>query len=151
MSKEFERIVLEKLRLVDDLSKEQKNIIKKLEQLDTLSMQVENLSEELKEFKIEQREFNAKQEKFNAKQEELNKRILKRLDIIERNVVIIENRVYNEIPALFDANETRYQKQTQFETGLNSLDKKTEEHSIRILALEYTSEKHEEKLKNLVS
>ena len=151
MSKEFEKIVLEKLDLVDDLSKEQKNIIKKLEQLDVLTIKVENLSEEFKEFKNGQLEFNAKQEVFNAKQEEFNKRILKRLDTIERNVVIIEDRVSNEIPALFDADKTRYQKQSQFETTLDSLDKKTEEHSVRILALEYTSEKHEGQLKDLVS
>lgn len=172
MSKEFEKIVLEKLDLVDDLSKEQKNIIKKLEQLDVLTIKVENLTEELKEFKTEQEafnasqlefnekqeefnakqeEFNEKQEEFNVKQEEFNKRILKRLDTIERNVVIIEDRVSNEIPALFDADKTRYQKQSQFETTLDSLDKKTEEHSVRILALEYTSEKHEGQLKDLVS
>ena len=148
------------------MSKEfQEKVLKKLEQLDTLSMQVENLSEELKEFKTEQRkfnakqeqfnakqeQFNAKQEQFNAKQEEINKKILKRLDAIERNIVIIEDKVSNEIPALFDADKTRYQKQKEFETELDTLDERTEEHSIRILALEDISKKHEEKLKNLVS
>lgn len=148
------------------MSKEfEEKVLKKLEQLDVLTIKVENLSQELKEFKTEQRAFNAKQEEFNAKQEEfnakqldfnekqeeLNKKILERLSSVEKNVLIIEDRVSNNIPALFDANETRYQKQTQFETNLNSLDKKTENHSIRILALEHTSEKHEEKLKNLVS
>lgn len=141
------------------MSKEfEEKVLKKLEQLDVLTIKVENLSEELREFKTEQRQFNAKQEAFNAKQEafntkqeELNKRILKRLDTIERNIVIIEDKVSNEIPALFDADKTRYQKQTQLETALDSLDKKTEDHSIRILALEYTSEKHEGQLKDLVS
>ena len=141
------------------MSKEfEEKVLKKLEQLNVLTIKVENLSEELKEFKTEQRAFNAKQEAFNAKQEvfntkqeELNKRILKRLDTIERNVVIIEDRVSNEIPALFDADKTRCQKQTQFENTLDNLDKKTEEHSVRILALEYTSEKHEGQLKGLVS
>ena len=141
------------------MSKEfEEKVLKKLEQLDVLTIKVENLSKELKEFKTEQRAFNAKQEEFNEKQldfnekqEELNKKILERLSSVEKNVLIIEDRVSNDIPALFYANETRYQKQTQFETNLNSLDKKTENHSIRILALEHTSEKHEEKLKNLVS
>jgi len=155
------------------MSKEfEDKVLKKLEQLDVLTTKVENLSEELKEFKTEQRIFNAKQEafnakqeafnakqmvfntkqlEFNAKQEELNKKILERLSSVERNVLIIENKVSNDIPALFDANETRYQKQTQFENDLDSLGKKTESNSVRILALEYTSEKHEEKLKNLVS
>ena len=127
------------------MSKEfEEKVLKKLEQLDVLTVKVENLSEELKEFKTEQRAFN-------GKQEELNKKILERLSSVEKNVLIIEDRVSNDIPTLFDANETRYQKQEQFETNLDSLDKKTEDHSVRILALEYTSEKHEEKLKNLVS
>ena len=124
------------------MSKEfEEKVLKKLEKLDILA-------EEFNEFRKEQREFNAKQEQFNAsqlefnkKQEELNKRILRRLDTIERNVVIIEDEVTNKIPALFDADKTRYQKQSQFETTLDSLDKKTEDHSVRILALEYTSEK----------
>ena len=179
MSKEFEEIIIEKLQIIEDLSKEQREIIKKLEKLDTLSVEFNQFRDEQRQFNAKQLEFNAKQEEFNAKQEEfnakqeefnakqeefnakqlefnakqeeLNKRILKRLDNIERNVVIIEDRVSNEIPALFDADKTRYQKQSQFETTLDSLDKKTEDHSVRILALEYTSEKHEGQLKDLVS
>ena len=141
MSKEFEEKVLKKLEQLDTLSEEQKNIVQKLD----------TLSEEFNQFREEQRDFNAKQKEFNAKQEQLNKRILKRLDNIERNVLIIEDRVSNEIPALFDLEKTREQKQTRFETDLDSLDRKTENHSIRILALEHISEKHEEKFKNLVS
>jgi len=148
MSKEFEEKVLKKLEQLDTLSEEQKNIVQKL---DTLSEEFNQFREEQRDFNAKQKEFNAKQKEFNAKQEQLNKRILKRLDNIERNVLIIEDRVSNEIPALFDLEKTREQKQTRFETDLDSLDRKTENHSIRILALEHISEKHEEKFKNLVS
>ncbi|MBR6505193.1 MAG: hypothetical protein IKT41_05815 [Clostridia bacterium] len=129
----------------------EEKVLKKLEQLDTLSEEFKQFRKEQREFNAKQEKFNAKQEEFNAKQEELNTKILKRLDIIEKNVVIIEDRVTNEIPALFDADKTRNQKQLQFETTLDSLDQKTEDHAVRILALEYTSEKHEGQLKDLVS
>ena len=71
--------------------------------------------------------------------------------VLRSSVTIIESKVSRDIPALFEVYDIDKQEQRSQRTEINSLNLLTEEHDIKISALEATTKEHSKKLKNLVS
>ena len=67
---------------------------------------------------------------------EFHEDILERIDNLHGSVVILENKVMSEFPALFETFELNKKLQDDRNEKVAYLSKKTEEHSIRISALE---------------
>lgn len=75
----------------------------------------------------------------------------KTLKELQRSILIIEDDTHNKIPALFDANKVREEKDEELQTEINDLAESSELHSIKISILEDTSKKHSEQLAHLLS
>ena len=55
---------------------------------------------------------------------------------LQEAMVIVEDAVTRKLPALFDGYKMHQEKQEQFEARLDKIEEVSEEHSIRIFALE---------------
>lgn len=78
----------------------------------------------------------------NKTVDELNKKVEK----IDKSVIIIEDKVSNEIPALFDGYSFNYELQKEDQKRINSLEKQIFNHSIRISNLEIAQKRHSKKI-----
>ena len=61
------------------------------------------------------------------------------LEVMKRSIILIEDQVSVKIPALFDGYAMHQQKQEILEKDINSLNRKVENHDIRISILEQHS------------
>ena len=61
------------------------------------------------------------------------------LDVMKSSIILIEQKVSVEIPTLFDAYSGQHEKQTMHQNDINSLNRKVENHDIRISILEQKS------------
>lgn len=59
------------------------------------------------------------------------------MQIVKKAVIIMEDRITREIPALFDGYSMHQEKQERQDNKLNSLNLKIEDHDIRISCLEH--------------
>lgn len=117
MSKEFE-MILSKLNGLEKEGKEQKELNKEaLSKLNSL----EKEGKEQKELNKEQKKFQETVLKQLDEQKEFNKEVLRRFDTLERTVTIIEDEVKNKIPALFNADLTRQQKENSLQSEVDHL------------------------------
>ena len=123
----FETIVIEQLS----------NINSRLngfdEKFDKIDERFEKIDEKFE--KIDQR-FNEMEENFDKKLNNCKKDILKEIDNLRGSVVLLENKVLSEFPALYEAFELNRKLQDDRNEKVAYLSEKTEEHSIRIAALE---------------
>ena len=78
----------------------------------------------------------------NKTVDELNKKVEK----IDKSVIIIEDKVSNGIPALFDGYSFNYELQKEDQKRINSLEKQIFNHSIRISNLEIAQKRHSKKI-----
>ena len=69
----------------------------------------------------------------------------------QRTMLIVEDAVTNKIPALFDGYSMHQQKQEKLEGKVESLEKITQTHSIRIAALETISSNDTKRLSKMSS
>ena len=123
----FETIVIEQLS----------NINSRLngfdEKFDKIDERFEKIDEKFE--KIDQR-FNEMEENFDNKLNNCKKDILKEIDNLRGSVVLLENKVLSVFPALYEAFELNRKLQDDRNEKVAYLSEKTEEHSIRIVALE---------------
>ena len=61
------------------------------------------------------------------------------IEVIKESLILIEHQVMVKIPALFDGYSMHQQKQEILENNINSLDRKVEDHDIRLSILEQQS------------
>ena len=110
---------------------------------DTLEQRFDNLEQRFDNLEqrfdnLEQR-FDNLEQRFDNLEQRMDKKfdeIDHRLDVLTRSVVLIENRITTEIPTLFDAYTSQHDKQTMHQNDINSLNRKVEDHDIRISILE---------------
>lgn len=157
MSAEFEKNVYRKF---DDFDKKFESIDKKFENIDKKFENIDNKFENIdkkfdsidKKFKsidkrfddIDkfQKEANEKFDNIDKFQKEANEKfdkIFHILDVIRESQILVEHQVMVKIPALFDGYAMHQQKQEILENNINSLNRKVEDHDIRLSILEQQS------------
>ena len=115
----FEKIV------IDQLS----NINKKFDKIDERFNEIDKKFDKIDErFKEIDKKFDKIDERFNE--------IDDKFDNLRDSVVLLENKVLSEFPALFEAFEVNRKLQEDEHEKIAYLCEKIEEHSIRITALE---------------
>lgn len=70
---------------------------------------------------------------------------------IKNYLFVFENKISNELPALFDGYSMNIEKTSEIEFKQKATDKKVEFNSIRISNLEKVSKQHDKQLKKLTS
>ena len=136
MSKDFEEKVLKKLSELD----------KKVSRIDVIE---EKLSE-IDEIKEKVSRIDAIEEKvsrIDAIEDKLDK-LDDKVERINKSVIIIEEKVSNEIPGLFDGYTSNYDLQKEAEKRITSLEQENFYNSIRISNLEIATKKRSKKIKS---
>ena len=88
---------------------------------------------------------------FNTRIDEINIDLNDRMDSMNKTLVLIEEKITTDFPALFEIYSLNYEMQKDNEKRLKTLSKTTGKHSIQISNLEETIKNHENKLKKLIS
>ena len=116
----FETIVIEQLANISNKFDKRFDALEK--RMDALEKRMDAIEERMDNL---EKQFN-----------EFHEDILERIDNLHGSVVILENKVMSEFPALFETFELNKKLQDDRNEKVAYLSKKTEEHSIRISALE---------------
>lgn len=74
-----------------------------------------------------------------------------RMDCMYETLVLLEEEMTTEFPALFEIYSLNYETQRENENRLKNLSETTGKHSIQISKLEETVKNHERTLKELIS
>lgn len=143
MSIEFEKNVYRKF---NDFDKKFESIDKRFESIDKRFESIDKRFESIdKKFENIDKKFESIDKKFESIdefQKEANEKfdkIFHILDVIRESQILIEHQVMVKIPALFDGYSMHQQKQEILESNINSLDRKVEDHDIRLSILEQQS------------
>lgn len=135
MTEQFMNTVLTKL---DEHSEEFKKINAKLEDHDEkLEKSDARLTRELENVYMLLREMTRKQDE--------------RYETLHRSLLIIEDKVSRELPALFDGYKINIEKTTDLEIRHNSLEENVELNSMKISNLEEISKTHDNQLSKLLA
>ena len=166
MTEQFMNTVLTKL---DEHSEEFKKINAKLEDHDG---EFKKINAKLEDHDEEFKKINAKLENHDEKIEKLEKSdagltrelenvymLLKemtrkqdeRYETLHRSLLIIEDKVSRELPALFDGYKINIEKTTDLEIRHNSLEENVELNSMKISNLEEISKTHDNQLSKLLA
>ncbi len=70
---------------------------------------------------------------------------------IKNYLIIIEDKLSNEIPALFDGYNSNFEKNTYLESRQDDTEQKVAINSLRISSLEDTSKKHSKQISKLLA
>jgi tetrahydromethanopterin S-methyltransferase subunit G len=96
--------------------------------------------------------------RLSSKIDEVDKRLTSRIDAhsveladIKRYLVIIEDKLSNQIPALFDGYSMNVETTNQIKSRQEATDKKVEINSFKISELEKTSRIHDKELKRILA
>ena len=96
--------------------------------------------------------------RLSSKIDEVDKRLTSRIDAhsveladIKRYLVIIEDKLSNQIPALFDGYSMHVETTNQIKSRQEATDKKVEINSFKISELEKTSRIHDKELKRILA
>ena len=141
MSKEFEEKVLSILEEHSQMLKEQGQTLREHSKI------LEEHSQMLKEQGQMLREHSQKLEEHGKILQEHTKDIKD----IKNYLFVFENKISNELPALFDGYSMNIEKTSEIEFKQKATDKKVEFNSIRISNLEKVSKLHDKQLKKLTS
>ena len=136
MSVEFEKKAYEKFdkfdAKLDKIEKFQQMACEKFDKLDKFQEYVyENFDRMDITFKKIDERFKKVDERFDE--------ITQILDVIRQSQVLLEDQLMTKIPALFDGYSMHQQKQEFLEDNINSVNRKVEDHDIRISILEQQS------------
>ena len=77
--------------------------------------------------------------------------IFKILESIHEGVILIENDIHDKVPALFDGYTFHQEHLTRHDDEIEDLQKREENHSIRIISLEDDTKEHSKQLQRLAS
>ena len=142
MQEEFMKKVLENFE----------KVYKKLEKHDKkFDMVFEKLEEHDKRFDKSDEKLNKNMEEISIIFKDLIKREDERYEMLHNSLLVIEDRVSRELPALFDGLQISIEKNTGLDIRHNSLEEKVEFNSQKISSLEDISEIHEEQLSKLLA
>lgn len=108
----------------------EEKVLKKLSELDKKVSRIDAIEEKVSEI-------DSIKEKLDNLSDEV--------ETIKRSVIIIEDKVSNEIPALFDGYTSNYDLQEEAEKRITFLEQENFYNSIRISNLEIATEKHSKK------
>ena len=154
MSQEFEEKVI---KILGELStKMDENYFKldaKIDEVDKrLSSKIDEVDKRLSS-KIDEVD-----KRLSSKIDEVDKRLTSRIDAhsveladIKRYLVIIEDKLSNQIPALFDGYSMNVETTNQIKSRQEATDKKVEINSFKISELEKTSRIHDKELKRILA
>jgi len=126
MSTEFEK---ETIRELKRINKRLDNHDKKFDAIDKKFDAID------KRFEIVDKQFDAIGAKFDEVDSKLDN-ITTVLESVQRSVVLMEQKLTVDIPALFDGYTAHQEIQERQKGEINSLNKKVENHDIRISILE---------------
>lgn len=145
---EFSQKVLSKL---DENEKNFKKIFAKLEEHDKKFQEID------KQFEIVNQRF----EKIDEQFKEVNQKFVsvdeqfadinKEIKEIKNCLIIIEDKLSNEIPALFDGYNSNFEKNTNLESRQDVTEQKVAINSLRISSLEDTSKTHSKQISKLLA
>lgn len=148
MSKEFEEKVLSILEEHSQMLKEQGQTLREHSKiLEEHSQMLKEQGQMLKEQSQMLREHSQKLEEHSKILQEHTKDIKD----IKNYLFVFENKISNELPALFDGYSMNIEKTSEIEFKQKATDKKVEFNSIRISNLEKVSKQHDKQLKKLTS
>lgn len=148
MSKKFEEKVLSILEEHSQMLKEQGQTLREHSKiLEEHSQMLKEQGQMLKEQSQMLREHSQKLEEHGKILQEHTKDIKD----IKNYLFVFENKISNELPALFDGYSMNIEKTSEIEFKQKATDKKVEFNSIRISNLEKVSKQHDKQLKKLTS
>ena len=148
MSKEFEEKVLSILEEHSQMLKEQGQTLREHSKiLEEHSQMLKEQGQMLKEQSQMLREHSQKLEEHSKILQEHTKDIKD----IKNYLFVFENKISNELPALFDGYSMNIEKTSEIEFKQKATDKKVEFNSIKISNLEKVSKQHDKQLKKLTS
>ena len=133
MSAKFEEETTKALKHLNSESQKLKSELKKInERLDNHDKKFDAID---KKFEIVDRQFDAIGAKFDEVDNKLDN-ITTVLESVQRSVVLMEQKLTFDIPALFDGYSAHQEVQERQKAEINSLNKKVDIHDIRISILE---------------
>lgn len=101
---------------------------------------------------------DAVDKRLSSKIDEVDKKLSSKIDAhsveladIKRYLVIIEDKLSNQIPALFDGYSMNVETTNQIKSRQEATDKKVEINSFKISELEKTSKIHDKELKRILA
>lgn len=113
------------------------------EKFDTLNSRMDSLESKMDSLELKMNSLEVRMDSFEFRMDSMEQSINQKIQNIEndiqvlkKSVILIENKVTTEIPALFDAYSMHQQLQECEHTNIVSLNKKVEEHDIRLSCLE---------------
>lgn len=121
----------------------EEKVLKKLSELDKKVSRIDVIEEKLSEID----EVKGKVSRIDAIEDKLDK-LDDKVERINKSVIIIEDKVSNEIPALFDGYASNYDLQKEAEKRITSLEQENFYNSIRISNLEIATKKRSKKIKS---
>ena len=101
-------------------------------------------------FEVVNQKFEVVNQKFASVDEQfadMNKEIKE----IKNYLIIIEDKLSNEIPALFDGYNSNFEKNTDLESRQDATEQKVAINSLRISSLEDTSKNHSKQISKLLA
>ena len=155
MSKEFEENTTAAINglnsKVNNLTSEVSNLNVKVNKLET---EVSNLNVKVNKLETEVNNLNVKVDKIESEVSSINVKIdehTEQLTEIKRYLILIEDKLSNQIPALFDAYNMNVEIANQIKVNQEATDKKVEINSFKISELEKTSKIHDKELKKILA
>ena len=125
-------------------------VFAKLEEHDRKFQEIDKQFEKVNEqFKKVNQKFEVVNQKFASVDEQfadMNKEIKE----IKNYLIIIEDKISNQIPALFDGYNSNFEKNTDLESRQDVTEQKVAINSLRISSLEDTSKKHSKQISKLL-
>ena len=122
--------------------------------VNNLTSEVSNLNIKVNKLEIEVSNLNVKVDKLETEVSSINVKIdehTEQLTEIKRYLILIEDKLSNQIPALFDAYNMNVEIANQIKVNQEATDKKVEINSFKISELEKTSEIHDKELKKILA
>ena len=145
---EFSQKVLSKL---DENDKNLKKIFAKLEEHDRkFDMVFAKLEEHDRKFQEIDKQFEVMNQKFASVDEEFLD-MKTEIKEIKNYLIVIEDKLSNEIPALFDGYNSNFEKNTDLESRQDVTEQKVAINSLRISSLEDTSKTHSKQISKLLA
>ena len=154
MSKEFETLVIKKLDSMDgrlsNIDERLSNVEEKVSDIDEIKEKISGI-DEIKEKVSNIDEIKEKVSGIDEMKKKVSKIdiMAETLEVVKNSVLIIEDKVNREIPALFDIYNLNYTLQK--EKKIDSLENQSDNLTYRVDSLEDTVKEHSIELKKLIS
>ena len=121
----------------------EEKVLNKLDELDRKVSCIDEIKEKVSRIDA----IEEKVSRIDAIEDKLDK-LDDKVERINKSVIIIEDKVSNEIPALFDGYASNYDLQKEAEKRITSLEQENFYNSIRISNLEIATKKRSKKIKS---